>query len=97
MSRTVSLVCYDISHPKRLRRVFAICKSYGDHLQYSVFKMCLTAAGRVRLIAELDEAIQHDEDRILLVRLGPEGPDTVARCQCLGRQEPYASAVVTIV
>jgi CRISPR-associated protein Cas2 len=97
MGRTVSLICYDIADPKRLRQVFAICKAHGDHLQYSVFKVALTDSGRVSLIAKLSDAIHHQEDRVLFVRLGPEGPETRARCETLGRQEPYALPVVTIV
>lgn len=97
MSRSVSLVCYDIAEPKRLRRVFEICKSYGDHVQYSVFRICLTPAGRIRLIADLEQVIHHTEDRVLLVHVGPEGPQTRRRFECLGKQESYAESDVTIV
>jgi CRISPR-associated protein Cas2 len=36
------LICYDISDEKRLRKVFKAIRSYGDHLQYSVFECRLT-------------------------------------------------------
>ena len=97
MKRTVSLVCYDVSDPKRLREVFEICKGYGAHVQYSVFRVCLTATGRMQMIADLEKAIHHTEDRVLFVRLGPEGKPTAKRFECLGRQEPYAAPEVTIV
>jgi len=32
------LVCYDIAHPKRLRRVARTLESFGTRLQYSVFE-----------------------------------------------------------
>jgi CRISPR-associated endonuclease Cas2 len=32
------IVTYDICDPKRLRKVFKLCKGYGIHLQYSVFE-----------------------------------------------------------
>ena len=47
--RTTYLVCYDICHEKRLRKVFKTCRNYRDHLQYSIFECDLTQAERVRL------------------------------------------------
>ena len=46
-------------------------RGYGDHLQYSVFECQLTATDLVRLRAELSEIIQHNEDQVLFVDLGP--------------------------
>jgi len=43
MARRVYIVAYDISHPKRLRRVFRTMKVYGQHLQLSVFRCDLRA------------------------------------------------------
>ncbi len=97
MARAVSLVCYDISDPKRLREVFEICKGYGEHVQYSVFRVCLTEAARVALMDELERVIHHEDDRVLLVRLGPEGKRTRERFECLGKQATYRRAEPTIV
>ncbi|MFQ5456201.1 MAG: CRISPR-associated endonuclease Cas2 [Nitrospirota bacterium] len=36
------LVCYDITRPKRLRKVFKLMKGTGIHIQYSVFHCSLT-------------------------------------------------------
>jgi CRISPR-associated protein Cas2 len=69
--RTTYLVCYDITEPKRLRRVFKLCKNYGNHLQYSVFECDLNPAERVGLEAGLAELIKHDEDQVMFVSLGP--------------------------
>lgn len=87
MSRTVTLICYDISDPKRLRAVFELCRSYGDPVQYSIFIARLTASARAELVADLAGIIHHREDRVLLIRLGPESAETMNRFEGLGRQE----------
>jgi CRISPR-associated protein Cas2 len=85
--RNVVLVCYDISDPKRLRRVFKTMRGWGDHLQLSVFRCDLSRQERAEMIAAVDAIIDHDVDQVLLVDLGP--PDgRAANCfQALGR--PY--------
>ena len=65
------LVCYDICEDKRLRKVFQVMRGYGDHLQYSVFECQLTETDLVRLRAELSRIINHVEDQVLFVYLGP--------------------------
>jgi CRISPR-associated protein Cas2 len=69
--RTAYLVCYDIADDKRLRRCFKVCKSYGDHLQFSVFQCDLSPVERTRLETNLREIIHHEEDQVLFVTLGP--------------------------
>ena len=69
--RTSYLVCYDISDDKRLRRVFQVMRGYGDHLQYSVFECQLTAMDLARCRNELGLIINHKEDQVLFVSLGP--------------------------
>lgn len=69
--RTTYLVCYDISNDKRLRKVFKTCRNYGDHLQYSVFECDLNETEMVNLERELGEIINHIEDQVLFVALGP--------------------------
>ena len=32
------LVCYDIAHPKRLKKVAKVCESYGIRIQKSCFQ-----------------------------------------------------------
>jgi len=65
------LVCYDICDDKRLRKVFQTMRNYGDHLQYSVFECQLTGVDLARCRAELSEIINHREDQVLFVNLGP--------------------------
>lgn len=69
--RRLYIVAYDISDPKRLRRVFRILKGYGEHLQLSVFRCDLGKSQRLQLAAKLGETIEHSEDQVMFVDLGP--------------------------
>lgn len=69
--RHTYLVSYDIADGKRLRKVFKICRNYGDHLQYSVFECDLDAREKTALESKLSALINHDEDQVLFVSLGP--------------------------
>ena len=89
MQRTTYLVTYDICDPKRLRAVFNICRGFGDHLQYSVFRCDLVPAMKARLIAELDDVIHHREDQVLIVALGPSDGPIDGAFESVGR--PYPS------
>jgi CRISPR-associated protein Cas2 len=65
------VITYDISEPKRWRQVFRIMNGYGAWLQLSVFQCRLTRMRLVQLEAALADAINHDEDHVLLVDVGP--------------------------
>lgn len=69
--RQTYLVCYDISDDKRLRKVFQTMRNFGDHLQYSVFECQFTPMDLARCRAELSRIINHEEDQVLFVCLGP--------------------------
>lgn len=69
--RTTYLVCYDIANAKRLRRVFKVCKNYGNHLQFSVFECDLNPAEKASFEMALREVIDSDKDQVLFVSLGP--------------------------
>ena len=71
--RSTYIVCYDICDPKRLRDVFKNMRGWGDHLQLSVFECHLTRSDLVELKAELSQIINHHEDQVLFVDLGPTG------------------------
>lgn len=64
------IVTYDISDPKRWRRVFSVMNGFGEWLQYSVFQCRLSAQRQAELIALLDGIIHHDHDHVLLVDIG---------------------------
>ena len=65
------LVCYDIADDKRLRKVFKTMRAFGDHLQFSVFECQLTPSDLIRCRTLLAQLINHDEDQVLFVHLGP--------------------------
>lgn len=69
--RNTYLVCYDISNDLRLRRVHKTMRGFGDHLQYSVFECQLTRTDLARCRHLLSEIINHREDQVLFVELGP--------------------------
>lgn len=70
--RQTYIVAYDISDPKRLRKVFKLMKGYGDHVQLSVFRCELTHRALVELRTRLSGIIHHDQDQVLFVDVGPE-------------------------
>lgn len=69
--RHTYIVTYDICDDKRLRKVFKICRDFGDHLQYSVFECDLNPAELVTLKDMLEVIINHAEDQVLFIDLGP--------------------------
>jgi CRISPR-associated protein Cas2 len=69
--RNSFLVCYDISDEKRLAKVHKTMRGFGDHLQYSVFECQFTPTDLVRCRHALSEIIDHREDQVLFVDLGP--------------------------
>lgn len=82
--RTRYLVCYDVSDPKRLRRVAHTCEAYGLRLQLSVFDCCLDGLMLQKLKTRLAEILKHDEDQVLFVPLGPEGGRHATQLESLG-------------
>jgi CRISPR-associated protein Cas2 len=69
--RNTFLVTYDICEDKRLAKVHKIMRSFGDHLQYSVFECQLTQADLARCRHRLSEVINYKKDQVLFVDLGP--------------------------
>lgn len=95
--RKTYLVTYDISHPKRLRRVFKTLRGFGDHVQYSVFLCDLSDKERVRLAMALEVEIHHRQDQVLIVDLGPSdgrGPECI---ESLGRAFIQTERVAVVV
>ena len=60
MSRTRFLVCYDISNPKRLRRIAKTLEGYGSRLQFSVFECPLDKQRLAEVKARLADILSHD-------------------------------------
>jgi CRISPR-associated protein Cas2 len=94
--RQTYIVTYDVSDPKRLRKVFKTLKGYGDHLQLSVFRCELNHRELVELRARLGGIIHHDQDQVLFVDVGPEEGRGNTSISALGRvyHQPERRAVV---
>lgn len=69
--RQAYVVTYDIRHPKRLRKVYRLMCGYGEHLQLSVFRCELSKRELVELRSGLADLINHLEDQVLFVDIGP--------------------------
>ena len=68
---TTYLICYDITNDKRLRKMFKTCCNFNDHLQFSVFECNLNPSEKIELETALNDLINHDEDQVIFVELGP--------------------------
>ncbi len=90
------VVTYDISDPKRLRKVFRLMLGYGDHLQLSVFQCELNARELVELKHALGDIIHHHEDQVLFANLGPVEGRARESIESLGRLyvDPERTAIV---
>jgi CRISPR-associated protein Cas2 len=90
------MVSYDISDPKRLRKVATACEDFGVRRQYSVFFCRLSPTDVVRLRNRLYDLIDLKADQVLFIPL-------CAKCVCqieaLGRPTEAAEArdVVMVV
>lgn len=63
------LVCYDISGPRRLRRVHRLMRKWGMPLQYSVFYCRLSDRERRRLEYALEGLIEISKDDVRVYRI----------------------------
>jgi CRISPR-associated protein Cas2 len=95
--RNTYLVCYDISNDLRLRRVHKTMRGFGDHLQYSVFECQFTRTDLARCRHLLSEIINHREDQVLFVDLGPVEGRGDRVITALGRAySPFDSPCIVI-
>ena len=96
MARTRYIVSYDISDPKRLRKVAKILEGYGSRIQFSVFECPLDELKHASLNSELHQEINHDADQVLFISLGPEAGNSSLRINSMGM--PYTKKTrLTIV
>jgi CRISPR-associated protein Cas2 len=76
------LVCYDISDPKRLRKVARTCEDFGYRKQLSVFLCRISTTDFVRLRSRLYDIIDLNEDQVLFIPLTELG---LHRMEAIGR------------
>jgi CRISPR-associated protein Cas2 len=65
------VVAYDITQPRRWRRVFKTMKGYGVWLQLSVFHCRLDGGRRAAMAMALESLIDHSTDHVVILDLGP--------------------------
>jgi CRISPR-associated protein Cas2 len=65
------IVAYDISDPRRWRRVFRLMNGYGEWVQLSVFQCRLSRRRRIELKFALGEIIDHAQDHVVILDLRP--------------------------
>lgn len=68
------LICYDICHPKRWRKIFKACAGVCEHLQYSVFYYEGSQGRLNHLMRTLAGYIHPDEDDLRLYPLSSPEP-----------------------
>jgi len=83
------IVAYDISNPKRLRRVAKVCEDFGYRKQFSVFLCRLSATDFVRLRSRLYDVIHLEEDQVLFIPLCAKCVNAI---ESLGRPTEAADA-----
>lgn len=88
------IVAYDISDPKRLRRVARVCEDFGYRKQLSVFLCRLSATDHVRLRSRLYDIIDLAADQLLFIPLCPR---CVCNIEALGRPTEAADAKDVVV
>lgn len=93
----VWLVCYDISDDKRRDKVYHLMRGAGDRLQYSVFRCALSDIQLAELKLKLDDEIDHFEDQVMFVPLGPAENPKSWTMFALGRPLAVPARTVRIV
>ncbi len=63
------LIAYDISDPRRLRRVAKTCEDFGFRVEKSVFECDIPPDDFDLLWAELQELIDKDQDALVAYRI----------------------------
>jgi len=69
--RNLFLAAYDVAEPRRLSAALRLARRYATGGQKSVHELYLTAAERLRLLADMMLLLDKSEDRFLLLRLDP--------------------------
>ncbi len=85
--RQAYIVTYDISDPKRWRKVYNLMCGYGEWIQLSVFRCELSDREKVEVRHALDQVIHHAIDQVLFIDIGPADGRAGTAISHLGR--PY--------
>lgn len=90
------IVAYDIAAPSRWRKVFRIMEGYGEWVQLSVFQCRLSRRRQIELKQALDAVINHAEDHIIIIDVGPAGTNR-PRIESLGKSFTMMARAPVIV
>ena len=63
------IIAYDITEPKRWRRIVETCEDHGVRVQYSLFECWLEEDAFTALWAKLEQLIDPQEDRLVAYTL----------------------------
>ncbi len=72
------VVAYDITEPKRWRKVFKMLNGYGRHLQLSIFRCRLTVREQEKLRWELEKLLTPEDKLLILTMCDACGKRTAA-------------------
>lgn len=90
------IVSYDVTDPKRWRRVYRTMRGYGVWVQLSVFQCRMSKIRLLQMEAALSEIVNRQEDHVLMLDLGPA--DTVKpRVSSIGKPFVPISPAAVIV
>jgi CRISPR-associated protein Cas2 len=95
--RHTYIVTYDISNPKRLRKVYQLMLGWGDHIQLSVFQCDLNSRELVELRLELARIIRHTEDQVLFIDVCTVEARTPETITALGRAHIDSERIAIVV
>jgi CRISPR-associated protein Cas2 len=70
-------------------QVYKTMLGFGEHVQLSVFRCDLAPIRLIEMRMALDAIIHHDEDQILIIRVGPSGEKTLDRFEVMGRPREF--------
>ena len=90
------VVSYDIREQKRLYRVHRAMMGFGEPVHYSVFRCDLTPRGKVEMMADLTDLINQDEDRVMIIDLGPNDGRMVERIEFMGVHKSHEERKIII-
>ena len=65
----LTLIAYDISEPRRLKKVAEVCESFGVRVQYSLFECRLDESELATFWLKLLEEIDEKEDRLVAYKI----------------------------
>lgn len=91
------LVAYDVSNAKRLRRVHKKMCGFGESLQYSVFQCALSDVELTLMREAIGAIINHAEDRVMIVDIGPLDGRAASAFQFMGVQWHAPAEVSAII